>query len=88
VLSAEEAGWYKPHPSMYREACRRLGSNREETVYVAGSAYDAAGARDAGLRSILVRRRPDQVAPAGIPVVRSLDEAVDRILEADARSAT
>jgi 2-haloacid dehalogenase len=62
VLSAEEAGWYKPDPRIYQEACRRLPAPAASTLFVAGSAYDADGARAAGLRSVLVARRPDEHA--------------------------
>jgi 2-haloacid dehalogenase len=59
VLSAEEAGWYKPDPRIYQEACERLSSRPESTLFVAGSAYDADGSRAAGLQAALVARRPD-----------------------------
>ena len=62
VLSAEEAGWYKPDHRIYQEACRRLASLPASTLFVAGSAYDADGARAAGLPSVLVARRPDEHA--------------------------
>lgn len=62
VLSAEEAGWYKPDHRIYQEACRRLPSPPASTLFVAGSAYDADGARAAGLPSVLVARRPDEHA--------------------------
>jgi 2-haloacid dehalogenase len=62
VLSAEEAGWYKPDHRIYEEACRRLPSPPASTLFVAGSAYDADGARAAGLPSVLVARRPDEHA--------------------------
>ncbi|MBA3627413.1 MAG: HAD hydrolase-like protein [Chloroflexi bacterium] len=79
-LSAEEAGRYKPHPAVYREACRRLGTDPAATMVVAGSPYDAAGARAAGLRSTLVVRRPDHHADdATIIVVASLHDAVSAI---------
>lgn len=67
VLSAEEAGWYKPDPRIYREACRRLPSSPESTFFVAGSAYDADGARAAGLQAVLVARHPDERARHGAP---------------------
>ena len=77
VLSAEEAGWYKPDPRIYLEACRRLGSPPASTLFVAGSAYDAEGARAAGLNAVLVARRCDQRArDSEIPVAASLHEVV------------
>ena len=87
VLSAEEAGWYKPDRRAYLAACRQLGSRAGETLYVAGAAYDAAGARDAGLRAMLVRRRGDMTAPAGVRQVDSLAEALTRPIGSMARSA-
>ena len=77
VLSAEEAGWYKPDPRIYREACRRLGSSPQSTLFVAGSAYDADGAAAAGLGAVLVARRADQRARTGaVPLVASLHDVV------------
>ncbi len=79
TLSAEEAGWYKPDARIYQEACRRLGSPPERTLFVAGSTYDAKGARDAGLRASLVARRPDQpLRDPATAVVTSLLEIVDK----------
>jgi 2-haloalkanoic acid dehalogenase type II len=80
VLSAEDAGRYKPDAAIYREACRRLGTPPERTSFVAGSPYDAEGARDAGLRTWLVQRRRDQPLPDGsIRSATSLDAIIDAI---------
>lgn len=62
VLSAEEVGWFKPHPEAYLQACALMGTAPSRTMFVAGAAYDAIGAERAGLRSRLVLRRPP--APA------------------------
>ncbi|MGI8704002.1 MAG: HAD-IA family hydrolase, partial [Candidatus Limnocylindrales bacterium] len=84
VLPAEESGWYKPHPAAYREACRRLGSPPQRTLFVAGAPYDAKGARRAGLQVVLVVRRSDQRLPAaGIRIVSSLEEIVVGINPSD-----
>jgi 2-haloalkanoic acid dehalogenase type II len=79
VLSAEEAGWYKPDARVYRLACRRLGIPAGRALFVAGSAYDAVGARDAGLQNAFVARRPDQRVPEPVPVVGSLADVVAAI---------
>jgi 2-haloacid dehalogenase len=50
VLSVEEVGVYKPHPSVYRLACDRLGVWPAELVFVSANAWDAHGAKVAGLR--------------------------------------
>jgi 2-haloalkanoic acid dehalogenase type II len=77
MLSAEEAGWFKPRPEIYRLACDRIGAAPASVRFVAGAAYDAIGASDAGVRAVLVARRPlDAVLPATIAVVASLDEAL------------
>jgi 2-haloacid dehalogenase len=57
TLSAEDAGCFKPTAQIYHEGCRRLGFPPHETAFVAGSPYDAAGARAAGLQTWLVVRR-------------------------------
>ena len=77
VLTAEDAGWYKPRPEAYRLACERAGVNPEEARFIAGAAYDAEGARAAGLGAILVLRRspPGSLSPA-IRVAESLNHAL------------
>jgi 2-haloacid dehalogenase len=80
VLSAEEAGRYKPDPRIYREACRRLGSRPESTLFVAGAAYDAEGAGAAGLRAVLVARRSDDRIRHGVSrVATSLHDIVTEL---------
>jgi len=81
TISAEEAGWFKPEPAIYHAACRRLGLNPARIMLVAGSPYDAAGARAAGLHAWLVLRRADHSqADANIRAAGSLAEIVDAIV--------
>jgi phosphoglycolate phosphatase-like HAD superfamily hydrolase len=64
-------------PRIYREACRRLASPPESTLFVAGSAYDAEGASASGLQAVLVARRPDDRARHGATrIAASLHEIV------------
>jgi 2-haloalkanoic acid dehalogenase type II len=80
ALSAEEAGWFKPDIRIYQEACRRLGSPPERTLFVAGSTYDSDGAYEAGLQARLVARRTDQPrAGAQIVAATSLEEIVGEL---------
>ena len=82
VLTAEDIGWYKPDPRIYEAGCRALGVPPEDVLYVAGSAFDAVGARGAGLRVVFVARRKDQQVddPAirTVGTLRELSVANDR----------
>jgi 2-haloacid dehalogenase len=49
VVTAEEAGFYKPRPEPYRAVLARLGTAAERTLFVAGSASDVPGAKAAGM---------------------------------------
>lgn len=52
VFSVVE-GARKPHPSLYRSVCRRLGVAAEECVYVGdGGSDELAGARAAGMYAV------------------------------------
>jgi 2-haloalkanoic acid dehalogenase type II len=49
VMTAEEAGAYKPDPHPYRMALERLGLDPAEVLFVAGSAHDVGGAARVGM---------------------------------------
>jgi 2-haloalkanoic acid dehalogenase type II len=51
VITAEEAGSYKPDPRPYRLALDKLGVAPEEAAFVAGSSYDMFGTAAVGLRT-------------------------------------
>jgi len=51
VMTAEEAGYYKPNPRPYRLALDRLGVAPAEAAFVAGSGYDLIGTSAIGLRT-------------------------------------
>ncbi len=56
VISVEEAGAFKPHPSVYRTAARMLGSEPHEIMMVAAHSFDIMGARASGFRGAFVNR--------------------------------
>jgi 2-haloalkanoic acid dehalogenase type II len=77
TLSAEEAGWYKPRKQIYWLACERLGVPPAEIRFIAGAPYDALGAAAAGLRTVLVARRPlEHRLPVEIATLTSLEDAL------------
>lgn len=49
VVTAEEAGAYKPDPLPYRMALERLALDSAEVLFVAGSAHDVGGAARVGM---------------------------------------
>jgi 2-haloacid dehalogenase len=49
VITAEEAGFYKPRPEPYRAVLARLGTAPARTLFVAGSAADVPGAKGVGM---------------------------------------
>lgn len=49
LVTAEEAGFYKPRPEPYRAVLARLGTAPARTLFVAGSASDVPGAKAVGM---------------------------------------
>lgn len=83
VVTAERAGFYKPHPQPYRLALAELGVAPERCLFVAGSAYDLIGASGVGLAiwwhdRIGMRKPPD--APEPLRHVRGLEELAEFVL--------
>lgn len=70
VVTAEEAGCYKPDPRPYRLALAKLGIEAREAAFVAGSGYDLFGTSTVGLDTYWHNRvglaRPDGAPPAAV----------------------
>ena len=49
VETAESVGFYKPRPEVYRAVLRKLGTQPDRTLFVAGSTSDVPGAKEVGL---------------------------------------
>lgn len=49
VITAEDAGFYKPRPEPYRAVLAALGTVPARTLFVAGSASDVPGAQGLGM---------------------------------------
>ena len=77
IVTAEEAGCYKPDPRPYRLALERLGLPPERVLFVAGSGFDLFGTRACNLDTYW-HNRAGIAAPAGAPAPlvesRTLDE--------------
>jgi putative hydrolase of the HAD superfamily len=67
----------KPHPSIFEAALMTVGVSPADAVMVGDSlAHDIEGARQLGMRAVLVTRAglPLEGCPADVPVIRSLRE--------------
>ena len=56
LTSAEEFEAYKPHPSVYLGACKKLGFEPNQCGLVAAHLKDLQAARACGLRTVYVER--------------------------------
>jgi len=66
VITAEEAGFYKPDPRPYQLALGRLGVAADRCLFVAGSAYDLIGTAKVGLPTYW-HDRIGMTLPKGLP---------------------
>lgn len=80
VVTAEEAGYYKPHPNPYRIALQRLQCAPSSVLFVAGSAADVPGASAVGMPVFWHNRR--HLSPTGADVQpRYVSDSLWPILE-------
>lgn len=66
LVTAERAGFYKPHPRTYGLAIEELGVAGDRCLFVAGSAYDLFGTAKVGLPAYW-HDRLGMTPPAGMP---------------------
>ncbi len=77
VISVDELGVYKPHPSVYELALKAFSLPAERILFVSSNAWDASGARSFGLPVAWVNRTNAPLERLGAPpnlVVANLAE--------------
>ena len=81
AVSSADHGYMKPHPSIFEAALRQVGAPAAEAVMVGDSlAHDIEGARQLGMRAVLVSRAGRPAAcPPEVPVVHSLRDLLPLI---------
>jgi 2-haloalkanoic acid dehalogenase type II len=76
LVTAERAGYYKPHPQPYRLALSELDLGAHQVLFVAGSGFDLVGTARVGLDTYWHNRvglpRPPE-APPPLREARTLD---------------
>jgi 2-haloacid dehalogenase len=74
VVTAQQAGSYKPNEAMFRLAFERLGLPRERILHVAQSLFhDHVPARRLGLSSVWIDRRHDRPGSGATPRVEGVE---------------
>jgi 2-haloacid dehalogenase len=73
IVTAEGAGFYKPHPRPYRLALEALGAEPETSLFVAGSAYDLSGASAVGMPVFWHDRVGMEAPPDALPPIAHHD---------------
>jgi 2-haloacid dehalogenase len=57
VISAEDAGYFKPHWKTYAKAAEIIGQDPSSILFVANHAFDCIGAKSYGMRTAFIDRR-------------------------------
>ena len=81
VVTAEEAGFYKPRPEPYRAVLAALNISADHALFVAGSSADVAGAAGVGLPVVWHNRvgLPARPGPKPLREAVTLDAALNGI---------
>ena len=75
ALSSSAHGYMKPHRSIFEAALQGVGALASEAMMVGDSlAHDVAGARQVGMRPVLLHRAPGEPPAVDVPVIRTLAE--------------
>lgn len=73
VISAEQAGVYKPHPAVYAAAVEQLGLPKDRVLHVAAHPWDIRGAKAFGLLGAYINR--DSAPYGDSPIQADLEVA-------------
>ena len=67
VISVDDLKTFKPNPEVYRYLARHVERTPYETWLVSSNPFDVIGAKNAGLKAVWLKRKPDvQFDPWGI----------------------
>ena len=73
VMTAEEAGAYKPDPRPYQAALAAIALEPARVLFVAGSAHDVGGARRCGMDVYWANRHGAPPPNDGAPLIEAPD---------------
>jgi 2-haloalkanoic acid dehalogenase type II len=79
IVTAERAGFYKPHPRPYLLGLEELKVGPEHCLFVAGSAYDLVGTANVGLPTYW-HDRMGMTSPEGVPAPLAHESSLKPLL--------
>lgn len=80
IFSSEQAGYYKPQPSVYALPLDTLHLQANQVLHVAGSSTDALGTKSAGLHCAWSNRKQEPLLDPNLPVdynMRDLNQLLE-----------
>lgn len=84
VIIAGEIGIFKPDPAIFLHTLNRLGTSPDKSLFIGDSVtYDIAGAKSAGMKTVLFnqhRKKKDHPADYIVHDVDELNSLIDQIL--------
>ncbi len=79
VVTAQDAGFYKPDPRPYRAALAQLGVTAAQSAFVCGSGFDLFGTAQCGLRTYW-HNRVGLARPEGAPPPEVENKTLDGLV--------
>lgn len=78
-ISAADVGYLKPHPEIFKQALKRLGTQANRTIFIGDSpSADIAGAQASNMKAVLRVRKPAPPMISGLIVpdaaINSMEE--------------
>ncbi len=82
IVTAEQAGFYKPRPEPYQAVVAALGADVNDVLFVAGSSADVPGAAGVGMQVVWHNRigLPGRPGPRPLREARALDVALESVI--------
>jgi D-glycero-D-manno-heptose 1,7-bisphosphate phosphatase len=74
-----ESFWRKPNPGMVLDVLHRLSADPARSAFVGDNLRDMQAAQAAGVAHCLWLTPENPIAPAGVTIVRSFDEILNRL---------
>jgi pyrophosphatase PpaX len=79
VIAYEDTKNHKPHPEPLLLACKKLGINTEETVYIGDTQHDMVAGKKAGTKTIFYSKNKINIADYCISSFKELPNIINKL---------